>query len=150
MDCSLQSLADWIAIGRFNSQRQVSSWELSRSVVIETSSYKTTPRKLIAKQHEFISKKGRPFHWFTTKKSSRSWKPTLHGNISNCKSARHQNLGKENCNELQIVSRSRRYEDQESKIDKNHHSEQQQLSTKFIESHQRFGLVGSDARWKLW
>ena len=71
---------------------------VSRSIILEVSSFKTTPRKMIWKKHRnLVSKKEDLF--IDSKKSSRSWKPTIHNIISNWSSARHQILEKEmSCN----------------------------------------------------
>ena len=98
IDSSLQGLAHWITIGRLNNQCQNISWGVSRSLILDLSSFETTPTKLISKKHQnLVSKKEDLFiDW---KKSSRSWKPTIHNIIPNWSSARHQILEKEmSCN----------------------------------------------------
>ena len=103
-DSSLQGYAHWITIGWINNQCQNISWGVSRSLILEVSSIKTTPRKLISKKHQnLVSKKEDLF--IDSKKSSRSWKPTIHKIISNWSSARHQILEKEmSCNLFSDVS----------------------------------------------
>ena len=98
IDSSLQGYAHWITIGWINNQCQNISWGVSRSLILELSSFKTTPRKLISKKHQnLVSKKEDLF--IDSKKSSRSWKPTIHNIIPNWSSARHQILEKEmSCN----------------------------------------------------
>ena len=92
---SLQGYAHWITIGWINNQCQNISWGVSRSLILELSSFKTTPRKLISKKRQnLVSKKKDLF--IDSKKSSRSWKPTIHNIISNWSSARHQIIEKEN------------------------------------------------------
>ena len=135
-----------MGIGRFNSQCQIFSWEVSRSIVLETSLFKTTPKKLITKKHEnlisknedlFIDSKQRSPQEIEKQRSIRSLQTGI---------PRDTKIWGRNYNELQIVFISWRYEDQEPKLDINHHSKQQQLIIKIIESHQRLRLVGLDSR----
>ena len=93
IDSSLQGYAHWITIGWINNQCQNISWGVSRSLILEVSSFKTTPRKLISKKHQNLISKKEDLY-FDSKKSSTSWKPTIH-NISSNWILRDKILGKE-------------------------------------------------------
>ena len=81
---------------RFNNQIKKSWWKVFRSLVLEASSFETSPHKLSPKIRKLQVQARRLFHRFKTKKSkTRSWIPTIHSIIWYWNSARQQIQGKE-------------------------------------------------------
>ena len=131
---------------RFNNQIKKSWWKVFRSLVLEASSFETSPHKLSPKIRKLQVQARRLFHRFKTKKSSRSWIPRSKTSFQtgiprDSKYSEKKLKWAATCFHILVVRTSGNTDGQ------NHHYEQQQLSTKKYESHQRkLRLVGSDAR----